>query len=116
MIRRINLFWILLLCRIIYFLIIIVDNFCHNGELSEERRLNSVDKGGATQILPVPLSLSRYIKCHTWKKDYQGLFDYESKEIEKEDLKVNQSGVLVKEKKSTFGFIPCDELSVEVVN
>lgn len=38
----------------------------------------------------------REITCITWNKDYQGLFDYESKEITKVPLIAKQSGILMK--------------------
>lgn len=34
--------------------------------------------------------------CITWNKDYQGLFDYESKEITRFPLVAKQSGILMK--------------------
>ena len=41
-------------------------------------------------------TISREITCITWNKDYQGLFDYESKEITRFPLTTKQSGILMK--------------------
>lgn len=61
-------------------------------------------------------SLFSYIKCYTWKKDYQGLYDYESKDVQKEEITITTSGIAVKDKKQApFSIIPMTHMTKEVV-